>query len=254
MNAAFLAVARGLRLTHVGLLIICWVGATSGLLLLIGDAWILSLGPSTSPGVGLFLLSLFLWWVPILPAAAGVVVGFIGLVRCLKMPAEIPAARKLVLVAVVLEVSGWVSLLVGIPASVAAVQLLGLSSWILLLGASFSALMLLTGQVIFLRFLKVLAGSVGDTDSARRAGVSRTLFVILCANGFLSLGILAGGYQLGTDPTWSSALATLVLIPAVIYGLAGLVVYDRLLGGLARSVQAYADAPPVNEYESDQGQ
>lgn len=245
MHSPFHAVARGLRLTHVGFLLACW-GAASAL----GIAWLISTVyyGNTSLRVALWVT----FWPVVVTAVAGVIVGFIGRVRCLKTPEEFTAARGRALAAIALEGSGWASLFVGIGIMFAmAYTLLPSAPWIPAIGMLISGLMIFGGRIMFLRFLRFLARAVEDKPSARRARFSLTLFLADWAAALLAWGIGAGGSMLWASDV-TNPIAIVVCILAAMSGLYGLLLYDRLLGGLARSVQAFADAPLEPEYDEEE--
>lgn len=244
MNSPFHAVARGLRLTNIGFLLACW-GAASAF----GIGWIWDKSYYGNLNVRVTLLVLL--WAAILAGVAGVVAGFIGRIRCLKTPTEFPAVRGRAIAAVVLEGSGWGSLFVGVGVLFAmGYNLLPRAEWVPGIGMLLSGLMLFGGRIMFLRFLRVLCRVVEDRVSARRARFSFALFLTDWAVGLIGVGISAGGSALGMYEL-TNPIAFLLWIAAGASGLAGLILYDRLLSGLARSVQAFADAHYPDEDDSD---
>lgn len=243
MTDAFQAVARGLRIAHAGFLLTCW-GATSAAVLI----WIIS-----NTHYGPDYMRLVLWggfWLNVLIGVGGVIVGIVGRVRCLKAPHEIPAVRGRALAAGVLEGCGWLSLFVGVgvffplgfggffPAAL----------WVPGVGLGFSVILLVCGRVMFLRFLYVLARAVEDKSSALRAQLSSALFLADWGVVMLGAGIAAAGSVLRVSEL-STPLAFFVWILTGMSGLAGLVLYDRVLGGLTRSVRAFADTHRDDEEE-----
>jgi hypothetical protein len=165
------------------------------------------------------------------------------------MPEEFPAVRGRLLAAVILEASGWGSLFVGIGVMFAMdYRLLPDARWVPLFGMLLSVLMQIGGRIMFLRFLARLAGVIEDTASARRSRFSLTLFLTDWGLGLVGVGAAAGMSALGLYEG-SKLVAIPVWITAGASGLYGLLLYDRLLGGLARAVQAFADIPPEPEFD-----
>jgi hypothetical protein len=244
MHSPFHAVARGLRVTHVGYLLACWGAAAAFGMHWLNDR-IISNYYWHSDEIRWVFIGLF--FATLATVVAGLIVGFVGRVRCLKVPEEYTVVRGRALAAVVLEVSGWLSLLVGIGV-MAAMGFRWLPSlpWIPGIGMILSGVMVLCGRILFLRFLWALARAVEDGPSGDRARSSLALFLIDWGVGLLGVGVAAGGSALGMYEL-TSPLAYLVWIAAGASGLYGLILYDRLLGGLARSVQAFADTPPEEE-------
>jgi hypothetical protein len=242
MPTPFHAVARGLRLAHVGFLLACW-GAVAAF----GIGWVWDKTYYRDDELRLTLLVAM--WAAMLAGVAGVVVGFIGRVRCLRMPEEFPAVRGRLLAAVVLEGSGWGSLFVGVGVMFAMVYaLLTPHPWIPFVGIGLSGLMLLGGRIMFLRFMSKLAVVVEDAASARRARFSLTLFLTDWGLGLVGVGAAFGMSALGMYDG-SKLVAIPIWISAGASGLYGLLLYDRLLGGLATSVRAFADASTADEEE-----
>lgn len=234
MHSAFVAVARGLRVAHIGYLLTCW-GATSATALI----WFISnVGYRDDP------LRLTLWvafWVNILIGVTGAVTGIVGRVKCLGAPADYPAVRGRAIAAVVLEASGWLSGFVGVGVSFAmGWKWLPQEFWVPAVGVTFSALLLVCGRILFLRFLRVLARVVDDRTTARRAGYSLTLFLADWGASLIGWGMGFGGSALNVQEL-TTPLAVAIFIVAGMSGLAGLVLYDRVLGGLTRSVEAVAE-------------
>jgi hypothetical protein len=250
MHAAFRSVARGLRLTNIGFLLACWASAVA-----LGMFWLIDRDIVRSyyirsnevryVFIGLFFASLA-------AIVAGVIVGFVGRIRCLRTPAEFPAVRGRALAAIVLEGSGWGSLLVGIGVMCAmGFRWLPSAPWVPAIGMGFSGLLILCGRILFLRFLRVLGRVVEDKTSARRARFSLTLFLADWGAGLVGVGVMAGGGALGMEEL-TYPLAYLIWIAAGMSGLGGLILYDRLLGNLARSVQAFAESFPSEDDEPEQ--
>lgn len=241
MGSPFHAVAHGLRLTNIGFLLACW-GAASAF----GMYWFIDRVISY-PYREMRWVYITIFIAAILAGVAGVVVGFIGRIRCLKVPTEFPAVRGRAIVAVVLESSGWGSLFVGVGVAIAmGFRLLPDAPWVPGIGMILSGVMLLSGRIMFLRFLRVLGQVVEDRVSTRRARHSLALFLADWAVGVIGVGTSAGGSMLSMHEL-TTPLAFLLWIAAGASGLAGLILYDRLLSGLARSVQALADAQLVDE-------
>lgn len=246
MTSPFHAVARGLRLAQIGFLLACWGGTAA-----FGMFWFIDrvINNSYYRNEEFRWLFLGLFFATLATVLAGVVVGFIGRVRCLRVPEEYPAVRGRLLAAVILEGSGWGSLLVGIGVGIAmGFRWLPDATWVPQLGMVFSGLMVLGGRVMLLRFLRFLARVVEDKPSARRARHSLTLFLADWAAGLVGLGILFFGSAMSMYEV-STPLGYLVWIAAAGSGLYGLLLYDRLLGGLARSVLVFADAHQDDEVE-----
>ena len=123
------------------------------------------------------------------------------------------------------------------------------ASWVPIIGMILSGVMLLSGRILFLRFLHVLAVVVQDHTSNRRAQFSLFLILLNWAAGVVGWVIEVGGSALrmhGITP-----LSYLIWIGDGMVGLYGLILYDRLLSGLGRSVQAFADAHGVEEDDSE---
>ncbi len=244
MNAAFLAVARGLRLTNIGYLLACWASAAAFGMFWIIDRMISNYYFSSQEWRWVFIGIFIATHVTIV---AGVIVGFVGRVRCLRTPTEFTAVRGRALAAIVLEGSGWGSLLVGIGVMFAmGFGWLPRAEWVPGVGMIVSALMVLCGRILFLRFLRVLGRVVEDKASDRRARFSLNLFLIGWGVALVGLGVLAGGGTLGMYE-FTTPLAYLIWIAAGMSGLYGLLLYDRLLGNLARSVQAFAESHPNDD-------
>jgi len=241
MDSPFHHVARGLRIAHIGYLITCWAATSAA-----GIAWALS---TTYYGNReLYWPLIISFWTTVAVAVAGVVVGIVGRVRCLRVPAEFPAVRGRVIAAVVLEASGWGSLLVGVGVFFAMIyRVLPRAEWVPAIGMILSGLMLLCGRILFLRFLRVLAREVEDKSTDRRSRLSLALFLTDWAVGLVGVGVAAGGSMLRLYEL-TTPVVTVLWIAAGMSGLYGLILYDRLLGGLARSVQAFADASTEEDY------
>lgn len=235
MTDAFHAVARGLRVAHAGYLLTCWGATSAGILI-----WIIS-----NTYYGPDYMRLVLWggfWLNVSIGVGGVVTGIVGRVRCLRTPPEFPAVRGRAIAAVVLEGSGWLSGFAGAGVGIAmGYRYLPQEPWVLLIGGIFSTLLLLGGRILFLRFLRVLARVVEDNTTARRADYSLALFLADWGAGLLGAGIAAAGSTLSSYQL-STPLAFFVWILTGMSGLAGLVLYDRVLSGLARSVRSFAVA------------
>jgi hypothetical protein len=242
MHSPFHAVARGLRVAHVGYLLACW-GTTAAILIP------QVVGRSFSYSSEMYCVVAVTLGLAVLLGLAGVVVGILGRVRCLKLPAEFPAARGRLLAGLILEGCGWVSLLGGAGVAVAmGFRWLPDAAWVPAIGTTFSGIMLLGGRVMFLRFLKLLAGVVDDASSARLARLSLALLLSNFAVGLLGVGVMIGGNTLSLYRL-ANPLAYLMWAVAGMSGLAGMVLYDRVLGGLALSVQAFAVAHRDEEEE-----
>lgn len=240
MNAAFHAVARGLRLAHVGFLLACWGSASA-----VGIGWTGSSMYYYRDEMRWLLLGVF--GGAVLAAVAGLVVGFVGRVRCLKAPEEYPAVRGRARMAVVLEGSGWASLFAGVGVLTAmGFKLLPQWPWVPGVGMLLSALMVFGGRVMFLVFLRALGRVVEDPETDRRARFSLALFLLDWLAGLVGLAVMAGGSALGIYH-WANATGYLIWIVAGMSGLFGLLLYDRLLGGLARAVKAFADDHPADD-------
>lgn len=245
MNSPIHAVARGLRNADLGFLIAGW-GATSAL----GIGWIWDKIYYHDYLTRIALLVVLV--LAILAGLAGVVVGFIGRVRCLRMPEEFPIVRGRAMVAVVLEGSGWASLVVGVGVFFA----LGFGGffpgalWISGVGALLSGLSLLGGRILFLMFLRALAAEVEDITSYRRARLSFALFLSQWAVALIALGISMAGGALGINQLTTPIIV--LTLAAGMSGLAGMILYDRLLGGLAKSVQAFAETHAEHDEESEE--
>ncbi len=242
MHSAFHAVARGLRIAHAGYLLTCW-GATSAIVL----SWLVGqVGWRDDP------LRATLWgafWLNVLIGVGGVVSGIVGRVKCLKAPAEYPTVRGRAIAAVVLEASGWFSGFVGVGVIFAmGYKQLPQEFWVPAVGIGFSVVLLLCGRILFLRFLRVLAGVVEDTTTARRARGSLALFLADWGAGLLAWGVGAGGSMLSVQEM-TTPLAVAISILTGMSGMLGLVLYDRVLGGLTRSVQAFGDVHRDDEEE-----
>lgn len=234
MTDAFRSVARGLRVVHTGYLLTCW-GATGATVLV----WLISnMGYSNDE------LRLILWiafWGNIVIGVGGAVSGIVGRVKCLSAPPEYPAVRGRALAAVVLEGSGWLSGFVGVGVLIAmGYKVFPQEPWVPLSGLIFSALLLVCGRILFLRFLRVLARVVDDAETDRRAKHSLAFFLADWAAGLVGTGIAAGGASLSMYEL-TTPLAFVVYILGGMSGLVGLVLYDRVLGGLTKSVRTFAD-------------
>lgn len=241
MSSPFHAVARGLRVAHIGYLLTCWAAASAT-----GIGWFWDKLYYDS---GLRLTIIIAFWSAIAAGVGGVVVGIIGRVRCLATPPDFPAVRGRAIAAVVLEGSGWLSSFVGVAIVFAmGYKLLPSEPLVPVIGLIISAVLLLCGRILFLRFLRVLSRVVEDKSAGRLARLSLILFLTDWAVGLVGLGVSATGsvlriYELTTP------VVTVLWIAAGMSGLAGLILYDRLLGRLARSVQAFADTHPADEEE-----
>jgi hypothetical protein len=110
--------------------------------------------------------------------------------------------------------------------------------------------MLFGGRIMFLRFLRVLARVVEDRTAARRADYSFALFLADWAAVLLGTGIAIAGSAVSAYAV-STPVAFTVYTLTGMSGLVGLVVYDRVLGGLTRSVRAFADADRSDEEDDD---
>ncbi len=179
----------------------------------------------------------------------GAVTGIVGRVKCLKAPPEYPAVRGRAMAAVVLEASGWFSGFVGVGLMFAmGWKWLPQQFWVPAIGVVFSGLLLVCGRILFLRFLRVLARVAEDKAIDRRAKFSLVLFITNWLVGLLAWAVGAGGSAVSVQEM-TTPLAFAIGIAAGMSGLAGLVLYDRVLGGLTRSVHAFADAHRDDEEE-----
>lgn len=244
MHSPFHAVARGLRLTHAGFLLACWGGAS-----ILGITWLIS---NTYYGDSLLRTTLWVtFWAAVLLGVGGVIVGFVGRVRCLKTPEGLPAARGRVLAAIALEGGGWASLFVGIGVMIAMIYtLLPSAPWIPAIGMGVSGLMIFGGRIMFLRFLRFLARGIEDKPSARRARLSLTVFLLDWAAALVAWGVAVAGSMLWASDV-TNPIALVVCIVAGMSGMYGLFLYDRLLGGLARSVRQIAHDADKEEVEEE---
>ncbi len=190
---------------------------------------------------------LTLMWTAILGGVAGVIVGFVGRVFCLRMPEEFPAIRGRARAAVVLEATGWLSLFVGVGLIFSLSELRMYEfMWVPAVGMGFSGLMMFCGRVLFLLFLSKLAAAVEDKPSVRRARWSFALFLTDWGVGLFGLGLSAAGSMLRVYEL-TSPLVAILWVMAGASGVGGLILYDRLLSGLARTVQKLANEEEEEE-------
>ena len=235
------AVARGVRLTNVGFLLTGWAGAAAFILFWFLDRVVFNSYSYTHRSDAMRWVFIGVWIATLAAALAGVIVGFVGRCFCLRAPAEFPGVRGRAMTAVVLEGSGWFSLLVGFGVSLAmSFRWLPDAQYVPGIGLCFSLLLMVCGRILFLRFLRKLAVVVEDKPSVRRAKLSLTLFVADWLVALLSLGITLGGSELGLEEL-TTPISSLFIIAVGMSGLYGLILYDRLLSHLGRSVQAFAD-------------
>lgn len=245
MTDAFHSVARGLRVAHAGFLLTCG-GAVSAVIL----AWLVGeMGWRDDP------VRVTLWvafWLNVAIGVGGVVTGIVGRVKCLNAPPEYPAVRGRAIAAVMLEGSGWLSGFAGIGLTIATGYKLlpqePVTFIVLIVGGVLSGLMLLGGRVMFLRFLRVLARVVEDKTTARRARLSLALFIAVWAVGLFGWGVGAGGSAINEQEV-TTPVAVGVFILVGMSGMVGLVLYDRTLGGLTKSVRDFGDAQRNEEEE-----
>jgi hypothetical protein len=190
-----------------------------------------------------------------LGSLAGWIGGFVGRCRCLATPEEWPVARTRIRLAVLLEACGWLSGL----ANVAVAFLIGfgvLPLPVITVGVTvgLSVLMLAFGRVMFLRFARAVADRIDDEPLAREAARSLVLFVtvVACwAGGFallLASSTLAGSTSVATV---SVATGFGLWIAAGGVGLAGLFVYDQLLGRLRTAVVESSESAAATGEEAD---
>lgn len=240
------AVARGVRLTNVGFLLTGWAGAAAFCMFWFIDRVVINSYSSAYRSELCRWVFIGLWLATLVAALAGVIVGFVGRCFCLRAPAEFPGVRGRAMTAVVLEGSGWFSLLVGFGVSLAmSFRWLPDAQYVPGIGLCFSLLLMVCGRILFLRFLRKLAVAVEDKPSVRRARFSLSLFLADWLAALVGLGVLAGGGVLYMEEL-TTPLANVIWIAVGMSGLYGLILYDRLLSHLGRSVQAFAD-----EYHAD---
>jgi hypothetical protein len=252
MTTAAPAVARGLKLIHVGLV--------TTMLLAVGYVLALGIvGTLTAqfvryhPWVGFAFVGVLT--LIALGTVAGMLTGFVGRCRCLATPEEWPAARTRIRMAVLLEACGWLSGLANFAAA------WGIATrWIPLpmiaagVTAGLSVLMLVLGRVMFLRFARAVADALGHEPLARQAARSLVLFVTLVACGVIGFALLQASYILPASApvtTVSAALGMGLWVAAVAVGLAGLFVYNRLLGRLRTAVAGTSESATATDEEAD---
>ena len=252
MTNPFHAVAGGVQQTNAGFVLTGWAVAAVALLF-----WFIDRGlPYLDCHEEFRQEFVALFGVLCVVAVGGVVFGLLGRCRCFALPPDLPAARGWLKLAVALEGCGWGGLLVG-AGILFAKQFwrFRVEPWVPAGGMGLSALMLFSGRVAYLRFLRALARVVDDPASDRRGQSALALFLVNWAVGLVGLGALWGGEVLGLYRL-TTPLGYLIWTAAGLSGLAGLIVYDRLLGGLGRSVALFADdldAAPDESPDADEG-
>lgn len=194
-----------------------------------GQSWVILIGliPLGASAVGL-------------SAPLGVLVGFIGRVRCLETPPELPIARTRVRLAALLEGCGWLSGVVNCGVAWAtAVRSISVPWEVVHAVFGLSFVLFLAGRVISFAYLLALARSVDATPPADSPLLTLMVVVTASTMVFSSVGLLLTSN--GHVPLKPEQMVTMgVTFVGTLGVLTGLSVYGRLLRRLREAITVTA--------------
>lgn len=278
MSDAFRRVAGGFRLNYIGLVIVA-LAVVGGSIAngAIGAAQQANQPPGAPPpklgqppkGPELAVIGV----TGVLGAIGGIVM-LLGGLRCTAVPEEVPGAKGKITASVALAV---VALLVGVAVNLD--QLVFHFVPMMASGAAqmVASLLNVIAAVLFLLFTARVAEFIGRPDRAKSAQTVLILYVVMIVLGILMIGItiallFVSGFdpanpnapppQIGQPggPPPNPALLGLsfaicgVGCPLIIIALVSLILYARLLVGMAKACDEFADDPtgrPADERDYD---
>lgn len=247
MYDQLMKVSKGFKLVYIGIVIII-VGVIGGVL---GACVVGGAGAAAGGGKGAAALVMVIAGLMMLCILGGTITGLVGRFFCLAVPERAGAAKPMIVISVILEVTGLVLGVVNSASDLAGGQLTPAAKMVLQGG---NVLCSLTSAVLFLLFTRSVALFVRRRDLAATAMSVLWLWVatILCYGaglGIMLVGILAGGgaAAAGGGPKAGAGAAVggaciglVVILVALILALVALVRYIGLLKGMSAATAQHA--------------
>lgn len=169
----------------------------------------------------------------------GVLIGFVGRVRCLETPPELPTARVRVRLAALLEGCGWLSGIVNAGIAWAtAIGSIRLPWEVLHAVFGFAFLLFLAGRVFFFSYLRALARSVDTPVPASSPLIA--IMVVVTASTMVSTSV---GLLITSNGTVALSPGRMATMGGTFLGtlavLTGLYLYGRTLRRLREAVNRH---------------
>lgn len=226
MYRQLMKVSKGFRLVYVGILLII-MGMIGGLLGMCIAGGVAGAGGGRG-GAG---MAVVVAGGMMLCMLIGSILGLVGRFLCLAVPEEAGPAKPLIIISVIFELTG-LALTFFINAGVVVGRRLGGNAGLELQVAGM--ICSLTSAVLFLLFTRAAARFVRRSDLADAAMLVLGLWVgtIVCYG--IALGVLLGGIGAG------GVLPLVVMIFALVIGIAALVRYVNLLREMSEATEEFA--------------